>query len=127
MRCSGYSTARQLTCAMRMVSTYAQPVGSCTSERLASSLRITKSYIAPLCATRQGVRIVMTDGSRIVFRLSGTGTEGATIRLYLEKYEADPARHEIDPQLALAGLAAIAEKLSQMKSRTGRDHPTIIT
>jgi phosphoglucomutase len=78
-------------------------------------------------ATRQGVRIVMTDGSRIVFRLSGTGTEGATIRLYLEKYEADPARHEIDPQLALAGLAAIAEKLSQLKIRTGRDHPTIIT
>jgi phosphoglucomutase len=78
-------------------------------------------------ATRQGVRIVMTDGSRIVFRLSGTGTEGATIRLYLEKYEADPAHHEIDAQGALAGLAAIAEKLSQLKRRTGRDHPTIIT
>ena len=78
-------------------------------------------------ATRQGVRIVMTDGSRIVFRLSGTGTEGATIRLYLEKYEADPARHDIDPQLALSGLAAIAARLSQLKARTGREHPTIIT
>jgi phosphoglucomutase len=78
-------------------------------------------------ATKQGVRIVMTDGSRIVFRLSGTGTEGATIRLYLEKYEADKARHDIDPQQALAGLAAIAEKLSQLKTRTGRDHPTVIT
>jgi phosphoglucomutase len=78
-------------------------------------------------ATKQGVRIVMADGSRIVFRLSGTGTEGATIRLYLEKYEADTARHEIDPQVALAGLAAIAAKLSQLKQRTGRDHPTIIT
>ena len=78
-------------------------------------------------ATRQGVRIVMTDGSRIVFRLSGTGTEGATIRLYLEKYEADVARHEIDPQVALAGLAAIAAKLSQLKERTGRQHPTIVT
>jgi phosphoglucomutase len=78
-------------------------------------------------ATKQGVRIVMTDGSRIVFRLSGTGTEGATIRLYLEKYEADSARHEIDPQAALAGLAAIAASLSQLKERTGRQHPTIVT
>jgi phosphoglucomutase len=78
-------------------------------------------------ASRQGVRIVMDDGSRIVFRLSGTGTEGATIRLYLEKYEADPARHDIDPQQALAGLAAIADQLSQLKERTGRAQPTIIT
>ena len=78
-------------------------------------------------ATKQGVRIVMTDGSRIVLRLSGTGTEGATIRLYLEKYEADQVRHDIDPQIALAGLAAIAAQLSQLKARTGRDHPTIIT
>ncbi|MES2760198.1 MAG: alpha-D-glucose phosphate-specific phosphoglucomutase [Pseudomonadota bacterium] len=78
-------------------------------------------------ASKQGVRIVMTDGSRIVFRLSGTGTEGATIRLYLEKYEADQARHDIDPQQALAGLAAIAADLSQLESRTGRDHPTIVT
>ncbi|WP_426173869.1 alpha-D-glucose phosphate-specific phosphoglucomutase [Massilia sp. TWR1-2-2] len=77
--------------------------------------------------SKQGVRIVMTDGSRIVFRLSGTGTEGATIRLYLEKYEADQARHAIDPQQALAGLAAIAANLSQLKPRTGRDHPTIVT
>jgi phosphoglucomutase len=78
-------------------------------------------------ATKQGVRIVMDDGSRIVFRLSGTGTEGATIRLYLEKYEADSARHEIDPQQALAGLAAIADRLSQLKTRTGRQHPTVVT
>lgn len=78
-------------------------------------------------ATRQGVRIVMTDGSRIVFRLSGTGTEGATIRLYLEKYEADPARHDIDAQVALAELATIAAGVSQLKARTGREHPTIVT
>jgi phosphoglucomutase len=77
--------------------------------------------------SKQGVRIVMTDGSRIVFRLSGTGTDGATIRLYLEKYEADQARHAIDPQQALAGLAAIAADLSQLKKRTGRDRPTIVT
>ena len=78
-------------------------------------------------ATRQGVRIVMTDGSRIVFRLSGTGTEGATIRLYLEQYEADTARHDIDPQAALSGLAAIAAQLSQLKKFTGRERPTIVT
>lgn len=78
-------------------------------------------------ASKQGVRIVMTDGSRIVFRLSGTGTEGATIRLYLEKYEADPARHRLDTQQSLAGLAAIAARLSDINARTGRAHPSVIT
>jgi phosphoglucomutase len=78
-------------------------------------------------AWRQGVRIVMTDGSRIVFRLSGTGTEGATVRLYLERYEADPARHDIDTQEALAELAAIAEQVSGLKTRTGRAQPSVVT
>ena len=78
-------------------------------------------------ATKQGIRIVMTDGSRIVFRLSGTGTEGATIRLYLEKYEADPSRHAQDVQQALAGLASIADDLSQLKQRTDRHSPTVTT
>ena len=78
-------------------------------------------------ATKQGIRIVMTDGSRIVFRLSGTGTEGATIRLYLEKYEADQSRHAQEAQSALAGLAQIADTLSQLKQRTGRDGPTVTT
>jgi phosphoglucomutase len=78
-------------------------------------------------ATRQGVRIIMTDGSRIVFRLSGTGTEGATVRLYLERYEADPARHQLDTQEALAPLIAIAEQVSGLKQRTGRQQPTVVT
>jgi phosphoglucomutase len=78
-------------------------------------------------ATRQGVRIVMTDGSRIVLRLSGTGTEGATVRLYLERYEADPARHNMDTQEALAPLIAIAEQVSELKQRTGRLQPSVIT
>jgi phosphoglucomutase len=78
-------------------------------------------------ASHQGVRIVMTDGSRIVFRLSGTGTEGATVRLYLERYEADPARHELDTQEALAELAAIADGVSALKQRTGRRSPSVIT
>ncbi|MES3025258.1 MAG: alpha-D-glucose phosphate-specific phosphoglucomutase [Pseudomonadota bacterium] len=76
---------------------------------------------------KQGVRIVMDDGSRIVLRLSGTGTEGATIRLYLEKYEADQARHEIDTQTALASLATLAERIAGIAARTGRSSPSVIT
>jgi phosphoglucomutase len=78
-------------------------------------------------ASRQGVRIIMTDGSRIVLRLSGTGTEGATVRVYLERYEADPSRHNLDTQEALAPLIAIAEQVSQLKQRTGRQQPSVIT
>jgi phosphoglucomutase len=78
-------------------------------------------------ATHQGVRIVMADGSRIVFRLSGTGTEGATVRLYLERYEADRHRHGIDTQEALAGLIAIADSVAELKKRTGRERPSVIT
>jgi phosphoglucomutase len=78
-------------------------------------------------SSHQGIRLVMDDGSRIVFRLSGTGTEGATVRLYLERYEADPARHGLDTQEALAGLAALAETVSGLKQRTGRDRPSVIT
>ena len=78
-------------------------------------------------ATKQGVRIVMEDGSRIVLRLSGTGTEGATVRLYLERYEADPAGMEQDVQQALQGLADIAEQLSQLRQRSGHTGPTVVT
>ncbi|WP_020651714.1 alpha-D-glucose phosphate-specific phosphoglucomutase [Massilia niastensis] len=78
-------------------------------------------------ATRQGIRLIMSDGSRIVFRLSGTGTEGATIRLYLERYEPDPARHDIDTQEALARLAGIADEVSDLRRLTGRERPTVIT
>ncbi len=75
----------------------------------------------------QGVRIVFTDGSRIVFRLSGTGTEGATLRLYLEAYEPDASRHHLDAQQALAELIGIALQISGLHERTGRKHPTVIT
>ncbi|MEG1117899.1 MAG: alpha-D-glucose phosphate-specific phosphoglucomutase, partial [Janthinobacterium sp.] len=78
-------------------------------------------------ATQQGIRIIMTDGARIVLRLSGTGTEGATLRLYLERYEADPAQHAIPTQQALAGLIAAAEQVAQIRARTGRDAPTVTT
>ena len=88
------------------------------------------SYTDPIdgsVSTGQGLRIIFEDASRIVFRLSGTGTEGATLRIYLEAFEPDPARHGQDAQLALAGLIGIAHDLSQLKQRTGREQPTVIT
>ena len=60
--------------------------------------------------TGQGIRIGFDDDSRIVFRLSGTGTEGATLRVYLERYEADPARHDVATQDALAPLVPVPER-----------------
>jgi phosphoglucomutase len=75
----------------------------------------------------QGIRIIFTDGSRIVFRLSGTGTEGATLRIYLEAFEPDAARHNVDAQVALADLIQIAAEISGLRERTGREKPTVIT
>jgi phosphoglucomutase len=75
----------------------------------------------------QGIRLGFVDGSRIVFRLSGTGTEGATLRIYFEKYEPNIAKHTLDPQKALADLIAIAEEVAQIRSFTGRSQPTVIT
>jgi phosphoglucomutase len=76
---------------------------------------------------RQGIRIGFTDGSRIVFRLSGTGTEGATLRVYIERYEADAGRQNLDAQEALSELIRIAEEIGQIKQHTERDAPTVIT
>jgi phosphoglucomutase len=78
-------------------------------------------------STKQGIRIGFTDGSRIVYRLSGTGTEGATLRVYIERYEADPERHDQDTQVALADLIEIARHLGQIDAWTGRTEPTVIT
>ena len=78
-------------------------------------------------STAQGVRIGLADGSRIVFRLSGTGTEGATLRVYLERFEVDAARHGVETQLALAPLIALADRLAGIRERTGREAPTVVT
>lgn len=75
----------------------------------------------------QGTRILFTDGSRIVFRLSGTGTEGATLRIYLEAFEPDVNRHHLDAQVALAEMIDIAMQISELRQRTRRDAPTVIT
>ena len=76
---------------------------------------------------RQGVRLFLDDGSRLVFRLSGTGTAGATLRVYMERYETDPARFGDDAQTALAGLIATADAIAGISRRTGRDRPDVIT
>ena len=78
-------------------------------------------------STAQGIRIGLKDGSRIVFRLSGTGTEGATLRVYLERFEPDAAKHAIETQQALGPLIALAEQLAGIRERTGRERPTVIT
>jgi len=78
-------------------------------------------------SNNQGIRILFTDGSRIVFRLSGTGTEGATLRIYLEAYEPDSTKHHLDAQVALAEMIQIALQISQLIEKTGRVAPTVIT
>jgi len=75
----------------------------------------------------QGLRILLDDGSRVVFRLSGTGTQGATLRLYLESYVPSSGDLGQDPQAALADLIAAADALAEIKTRTGMDRPTVIT
>ena len=78
-------------------------------------------------AAGQGIRVFFEDGSRVVFRLSGTGTSGATLRVYLERHEPDPSAHGLAPDKALAEVAAAAEALMGMKARLGRDTPDVVT
>jgi phosphoglucomutase len=88
------------------------------------------SYTDPVdhsVSQHQGIRIGFTDGSRIVFRLSGTGTQGATLRVYLESYEPDVTKHALDTQEALAQLINIADEVAQIRTFTGREAPTVIT
>ena len=104
----GRSLTEDLTVAYADDFTYHDPVDGSTS-------------------ARQGVRIGFADGSRIVVRLSGTGTVGATLRLYLERYEAADGRHDLDTQTALADLIGLADNLTGIKQRTGRQEPSVIT
>ncbi|MBW4550576.1 MAG: alpha-D-glucose phosphate-specific phosphoglucomutase [Aphanocapsa sp. GSE-SYN-MK-11-07L] len=88
------------------------------------------SYSDPIdgsLSQQQGIRIGFTDGSRIVFRLSGTGTHGATLRVYLESYQPDPSKHDLNPQQALADLIGVAEAIAQIRHYTGMEQPTVIT
>ena len=88
------------------------------------------SYIDPVdgSTTRyQGIRINFEGGGRVVFRLSGTGTSGATLRIYLERFEPDPDKHDIDTQDALADLIHAAEMLTDLKASIDRASPSVIT
>lgn len=75
----------------------------------------------------QGIRIITEDGSRMIFRLSGTGTSGATLRLYLERYTNNAALFETDPDEALASLSNLADRIAEISVRTGRYQPDVIT
>ena len=87
-------------------------------------------YLDPVdgsLSKNQGIRFIFTDGSRIIFRLSGTGVAGATVRLYLEKYtdpSGDLGQHAFD---VIKPLASIALELSGLQAATGRETPTVIT
>lgn len=88
------------------------------------------AYIDPVDGSRserQGIRILLDDGSRVVFRLSGTGTEGATLRVYLERYVADPNQHEVPTQEALSPLIDLADAVAQIAGITGRKGPDVIS
>ena len=75
----------------------------------------------------QGLRILLEDGSRVMVRLSGTGTKGATIRVYLESYVPSSGDLNQDPQVALADMISAINELAEIKQRTGMDRPTVIT
>ncbi|MBX3529235.1 MAG: alpha-D-glucose phosphate-specific phosphoglucomutase [Rhizobiaceae bacterium] len=75
----------------------------------------------------QGIRVLFQGGSRVVFRLSGTGTSGATLRVYIERYEPDAAQHGIETQEAVADLIRAADEIAGIAQRTGRDRPSVIT
>jgi phosphoglucomutase len=75
----------------------------------------------------QGIRLHFADGSRIVYRLSGTGTAGATLRVYIERFTPDPAHHDLETQAALGDLIALSRSLPDIARYTGRKAPTTIT
>ncbi|MEL6167148.1 MAG: alpha-D-glucose phosphate-specific phosphoglucomutase [Pseudomonadota bacterium] len=88
------------------------------------------AYDDPVDGSRsegQGIRIGFDGGSRVVFRLSGTGTVGATLRVYLEAFENDPTRLGLDPAEALAPVAEAADMIAGIATRTGRNGPDVTT
>ncbi|MCB5200790.1 alpha-D-glucose phosphate-specific phosphoglucomutase [Loktanella sp. TSTF-M6] len=78
-------------------------------------------------SAQQGIRVLFDGGARFVIRLSGTGTSGATIRLYLESLETDPANFDQDPQDALRWIILAAEDIAGIRARTGKSGPDVTT
>ncbi|MBU8543657.1 MULTISPECIES: alpha-D-glucose phosphate-specific phosphoglucomutase [Roseomonadaceae] len=88
------------------------------------------SYTDPVdgsVTAQQGVRVLFAEDARAVFRLSGTGTVGATLRVYLERFEPDVARHDAETQAVLAPVIAAAGEIAGIARHTGRDAPSVIT
>ncbi|APB34812.1 phosphoglucomutase [Gloeomargarita lithophora Alchichica-D10] len=88
------------------------------------------SYQDPIdgsVSEQQGIRIGFTDGSRLIYRLSGTGTQGATVRVYMEQYEPEGNKQGLDAQVALAELIQIADQVAGLRETTGMERPTVIT
>ncbi|TYR29996.1 alpha-D-glucose phosphate-specific phosphoglucomutase [Mesorhizobium microcysteis] len=88
------------------------------------------AYLDPVdgsVSANQGVRVLFEGGSRVVFRLSGTGTSGATLRVYIERFEPEPSRHDMETQAALADLIAAADRIAGIRKHTGRPSPSVIT
>lgn len=88
------------------------------------------SYTDPIdgsVSKNQGHIIEFADGSRIVFRLSGTGSQGATVRMYVERYTQDSSKYGQETAAGLAGLIAVALEISKLKEYLGREKPTVIT
>lgn len=101
---------------------------SSTSFKVAEAANF--SYTDPIdksVSKNQGLYIRFQDGSRVVFRLSGTGSSGATIRLYVEKYSKNEAEYGNDTQEGLKPLIEVALKVSKLVELTGREKPTVIT
>ena len=87
-------------------------------------------YVDPVdgsVAERQGVRIGFEEDARIVYRLSGTGTAGATLRVYIERYESSPDGLDLDVTQALAPVIAAAREIAQIEAKTGRADPSVVT
>jgi len=88
------------------------------------------SYLDPIdrsVSKSQGVRLIFDDGARVILRLSGTGTEGATLRVYLERFEPDVSLQDVPVQTALADLAALANQLAGIVRHTGMHAPSVAT
>lgn len=88
------------------------------------------SYTDPIdgsVSKKQGLYIKFTDGSRVIFRLSGTGSSGATVRLYVEKYSRNESEYADDAQVGLKPLIEVALATSKLQGFTKRDEPTVIT
>lgn len=119
--------------AQSLIEALRQQINALTGQRFGNyeiELADDFSYTDPVdgsTSQQQGLRILLRGGSRIIYRLSGTGTEGATLRVYIEGHEPDPERQSEDPQIALGELISLAGQLAEIEHYTGRSSPDVVT